>query len=259
MSDDVVSLFNKIDREQFPDISHYLRPMEKSLWILCIMKDLGGIKQLTADQISKILREGLEINLPEKSIINSLKNAGDRIFVNNDEGIKHYEIMAIGRDFLMSKAKTTTTSLFYFEPEKKYTSKRILSNNLIINLKGELKIVDPYLGERTLDVLSNVKNDIKFLTRLSLIKTSQQKKIKREYSDYRAEHKNIEIRDYNNNDLHDRYIISDDHLVLLGHSFKDLGNKESFAVILNKNDNINIYDAMLENFNRRWKKSIIIK
>lgn len=233
--------------------------MDRSLWILCILKDFGDINQLSATQISRILREGLEINLPAKSIVKSLNRAGDRIFVNNIDGINFYEIMGSGREYIISKEKTTITSLYYFEPEKKYTSKRILSNNILLNLKGELKIVDPYIGTRTLDILSNVKNNIKFLTRLNLLSTSQQSMIKREVFDYKTEHKNIEIRDYDNKDLHDRYIISDGYLVLLGHGFKDLGNKESFAVLLNKIDNRNIYDAMLENFNRRWKKSIIIE
>lgn len=148
--------------------------MDRSLWILCILKDFGDINQLSATQISRILREGLEINLPAKSIVKSLNRAGDRIFVNNIDGINFYEIMGSGREYIISKEKTTITSLYYFEPEKKYTSKRILSNNILLNLKGELKIVDPYIGTRTLDILSNVKNNIKFLTRLNLLSTSQQ-------------------------------------------------------------------------------------
>lgn len=254
----VVSAFNNIDLERFPRIDHYSLPLEKSLWTLCIVKDLGGIKKMTSPQISEVLRDCLEINLTEKSITNSLNRAGDRVYANNDDGIKYYEIMASGREYVMSKEKTETTSLYYFEPEKKYSSKRILSNDILLNLNGVLKIVDPYIGTRTLDILSHVSNNIQFITRMDLLKSTQRNRMVREIKDYKSENHNIEIRDYKNNDLHDRYIVSDDYLVILGHGFKDLGNKESFAVLFDKNDNINVYDAMLENFNRRWKKAIVV-
>ena len=53
----------------------------------------------------------------------------------------------------------------------------------------------------------------------------------------------------------DRYIISSDSLVILGHSIKDIGSKESFAVTLSSHTNKNIVEALTENFNRRWKKA----
>lgn len=39
---------------------------------------------------------------------------------------------------------------------------------------------------------------------------------------------------------------------------KDLGRKESFAIVLNKNTSKNIVDVLNENFNGRWKESKII-
>jgi hypothetical protein len=44
-----------------------------------------------------------------------------------------------------------------------------------------------------------------------------------------------------------------DGLILLGHSLKDLGSKESFAIKLDKRMAGDVYDSLLEIFNRRWR------
>lgn len=46
--------------------------------------------------------------------------------------------------------------------------------------------------------------------------------------------------------------------IKLGHSIKDLGVKESFAIVLNKDTNKNIVEALIENFDRRWKQSSLL-
>ena len=57
---------------------------------------------------------------------------------------------------------------------------------------------------------------------------------------------------------YDRYIMSDDSLVLIGHSLKNLGGKETFAVILNRTDYEEIYQSLSSNFNLRWDSSRVI-
>ena len=124
------------------------------------------------------------------------------------------------------------------------------------SLKGELRIVDPYCGERTLDILNNVKNRVvKFLTRVENLREKERNRFLRELQDFKSENPNIEFRNYLHTDIHDRYIISSELLVILGHSIKDLGGKESFAIILNKDTSKNIVEALIENFNKRWQQS----
>ncbi len=122
-----------------------------------------------------------------------------------------------------------------------------------------MRIVDPYCGERTLDILSNLKNrDIKFLTRVENLRDKERERFLRELKDFKSEHTKIEFKSYPHPDIHDRYIISSDRLVVLGHSIKDLGTKESFAIVLNKDSSKNIVEALIENFNRRWRQSAIL-
>jgi len=256
---DLIKKFSNLDLLDFPDFYSYQNPLEMGLWVLWAGKEKLGIKKLTAEQIALIIRDVKEISIDSKSITNSFNRARNKIHTYNEDGEVFYEIMKPGKEHLLSMIKRGLLEVFYFEPGKKYTSKKILSKNILDNLKGELKIVDPYCGERTLDVLKNVKKvHVKLLTQTKQLKEKDKNRLLRELQDFKSEYPNIELRDYAHSDIHDRYIISSNFLVILGHSIKDLGGKESFAIVLDNQTSKNIVEALIENFNRRWKQSSIM-
>lgn len=248
--------FSEADTTDFPDFYSYTKPLEMGLWVLWVAKEKLELKKLTAEEVSSIIRDVKEISVDARSITNSFNRAKGKIH-RHPEGEKvSFEIMKPGKDHLISQMKEGSMNVFYFEPDKRYTSKRILSKNILNSLKGELRIVDPYCSERTLDVLKDVGDrSVKFLTRIENLRERERKRFLRELKDFRSENPNIEFGNYPHTDIHDRYIISSESLVILGHSMKDLGGKESFAFILNKEGNKNVVEALIENFNRRWKQS----
>ncbi|HDN83603.1 MAG TPA: hypothetical protein ENG50_04485 [Candidatus Altiarchaeales archaeon] len=253
---DLLKRFKELDLSDFPDFYSYKNPLEKGLWVLWVAKDRLGVKKLTAEDIAMIIRDVMEISISAKSITKSFNRARDKIHTYKEDGRTYFEIMKPGKVYLISQIKEGSINIFYFEPDKRYTSKRVLSRNILSGLKDELKIVDPYCGERTLDVLSTIKDkSVKFLTRIENLKEKQCKRFLRELQDFKLEHPNMEFRSYPYTDIHDRYVISSELLVILGCSIKDLGGKESFAIVLNKDANKNIVEALIENFNRRWKQS----
>ena len=77
----------------------------------------------------------------------------------------------------------------------------------------------------------------------------------RELKDFKSENPDMEFRDYPSADLHDRDIISLSSLVILGHSIKDLGGKESFAIVLSEKISGSLIEALSESFDRRWQQS----
>ncbi len=249
--------FSKIDTSDFPDFYNYKSPLEKGLWTLWVIKEKLGIKKLTAEQIALIIINYMEISIDERSIINSFNRAKGKTHIYRDNGEISYEIMKEGKDFLLSQIKEGFIKVFYFEPGKKFTSKRTLSKNILDNLKGELRIVDPYCGERTLDILKDIKSNVtvKFLTKIENLREKARKKFLRELKDFKDEKKNIKFKNYPRVDIHDRYIISSNFLIILGHSIKDLGGKESFAIVLDKNTSKNIFGDLISNFDRRWSDS----
>lgn len=259
MHSELVGKFEKVDTSAFPDLYNFKKPLEMGLWILWVAKENLHVKKLTAEQIATIIREIYEVSVDSKSIVYSLNRAGDKIHVYQEGDGIQFEIMKSGKDHLVKQVKEGSIEMFYFEPDRRYTSKRILSKNILSNLNGELSIVDPYCSERTLDILSDSKDrDIRLLTKADNLREKEKNKFIRDLQDFRSEHPKIEFRNYSHSDLHDRYIISSNYLAVLGHSIKDLGSKESFSIILNKNMNRNMVEVLTENFNRRWKQSAVL-
>jgi len=256
MEADITKSFQETDVSDFPDFYYFKTPLNRALWILWVSKVKLGTKRLSAEQISVVLRDAKEVSIEAISIARALNRAGDKIHTYHERGATYYEIMKTGKDYLLSLVKEGSVELFYFEPDKRFTSKRILSKDILDTLDGKLKIVDPYCSERTLDILKDLRErEVKVLTRLENLREKERSRFLREIEDFKSENKNIEFRSYPHKDIHDRYIISSESLAILGHSIKDLGSKESFAVILNKNTNKNIVEALNENFDRRWKQS----
>jgi hypothetical protein len=252
----LVKEFYEVDTTDFPDFSNYKNPLEMGLWVLWVAKTKIQFKKLTAEQIASIIRNVKEISIDAKSINNSFNRAKGKVHIYHENGEVYFEIMKLGKDHLLSLVKEGSVEVFYFEPGKKYSAKRALSKVILEELRGKLQIVDPYCGERTLDILRDVRNkNIEFMTRVENINEKERTKFLRDLQDFKSEYKMIEFRNYPNTDIHDRYVISENSLIILGHSLKDLGSKESFAIILNKETSKNTVEALIENFNRRWKQA----
>lgn len=267
----IVQMFQRVDTSDFPDFHGYRRILDMALWVLWVAKEKLGIKKLTASDISTVMREVKEVVTLPSVIAQSLKRAGHKIYVHHEKGLTFYEIMKAGKDHLQTVvgealvgepaavgavARKDEVQVFYFEAGKKYTPKRLLAKDILAGLTGELRIVDPYCSERTLDCLRDIKGrPVKFLTKLP---QKARERFLRELQDFKAENPDMEFRNYPNADLHDRYIISPGSLVILGHSIKDLGGKESFAIVLSEATSRNVVEALSENFDRRWKQSNLL-
>jgi hypothetical protein len=260
MKSNIPVKYSKINTVDLPPFDDCHTIIQQTLWVLWLGKDKLKQARMTTEQISSILREAQEISVKPPSISQALKRAGDKVHCYRDNGQFLYEIMKPGKDYLMSIKLKGALEVFYVEPEQRYSSKRLLVTGILEPLIGELKIVDPYCGERTLDIFKAIKaRPIKFLTKLSNITNINVKNtLLRDIKDFKSENHDIEIRDYPNKDLHDRYIISTISLILLGYSMKDLGAKESFAIVLNATTSKNIYESLSETFDKRWNLSNIV-
>ena len=256
---DIVEKFKELDTSDFPDFYTYKTPLAKGLWVLWVAKEKLGIRKLDSEQVALVIRDVMEISIDAKSIVYAFNRAGDKVHAYHEDDSTLFEIMKPGKEYLLSQMREGSVQLFYFEPGRRFSSKRILSKNILDNLVGDLKIVDPYCNERTLDILKDVGDRVvKVLTRVENLREKERNRFLREVIDFKSESKNMEFRSYPYTDIHDRYIISSDSLALLGHSIKDLGGKESFAIVLNKDTSKNIIESLRENFDRRWKQSKII-
>ncbi|MCX6777380.1 MAG: hypothetical protein NT157_00665, partial [Candidatus Micrarchaeota archaeon] len=73
---------------------------------------------------------------------------------------------------------------------------------------------------------------------------------------FKKEFKKIEFRRLPDAfELHDRYIVADNALVIVGQGLKDLGKKESFVVYLPLELTCSFIPTLRKVFEERWKRS----
>ena len=257
--EEFIRKFREADKSDVLNFEECVRPLDMALWVLCVAKDKVGEKRLTGEEISFVIIETQEISANLRSVINALNRASDKVHRHSQGDEIYFEIMKSGREYLSYLQKENLIHAFYFEPDSKYTAKKLLRTQIFETLRGNLKIVDPYFGERTLDVLESIRGrHIKAITRLENLRERDISKLKREIADFKTENPDVEFRNYPHSDIHDRYIISEDGVTLIGHSMKDLGAKETFAVILDRESCHEIYEALSSNFDNKWSISAVI-
>ena len=265
--DNLVNRFRSIEKlpSEIPEFTQLKNPLSRSLWVLWVSKDFLKVDSLSPSSISHVLRKAQEVNEDRISIINALNKAERRVYKERKGDTLYYELMQPGREYVRQQASTDKTEVLYFRSGETYSSKRMVGSEIFSNLVGPFNFVDPYVGVKTLDFLAHLNLDpeeeIKFLTCFDNINQSKQKRFIREYRSFYNEHQslNIEFRDYSQSELHDRYVMSKNKFILLGHGVKDIGKKESFVVIFEKSFASTIYSSVHEVFNRRWKSADIIR
>jgi len=254
-------IINKLKRKnlsKYPDPIELL-PLAQALWVLAVVKDNVGIKRIKAKSISYILSELKELDLKEKAIINAFARAKNRVKCYKEKDGVYYEIMAPGRRELELKQKKRdmTKTIIFITGEKPWTDRNEKFMALISSLTGEVSILDPYYGIDSFHILSKFSknNVIKFLTS-QLGKDEDKIKIEKELARFKKEFKNIEIAIYPKfYELHDRYIISDNYFIIVGHGLKDIGDKECFLIALPTKEVADLIKIVKEKFKERWKKS----
>jgi len=133
-------------------------------------------------------------------------------------------------------------------------SARLKLGDIFKNLSGQVKICDPYYGIRTLDILDNIPPNVKvqFLTS----KTSEAgRKLEGAMKDFKKERPNIEFRLAKKEaGLHDRFVITNNLILILGHGIKDVGGKESFIIRLDKELVPDIINGSQKSFDVNWNE-----
>ena len=126
------------------------------------------------------------------------------------------EIKLLQESFSKLEEKETVNNIFY---EGQIYDAYSLLMDILSKAKNEIIIIDNYAGKELLDIIKDIKQNIKIVS--SNIDSTLKKKYESQYSN---------VTFINNNTFHDRFIIIDrKELYNSGASFKDLG-KKCFAI-----------------------------
>ncbi len=149
--------------------------------------------------------------------------------------------------------------VIFFNGENAWTDANKKFPRLLERLSGDLCIVDPYYGFGTLSALHNFGKGrkIRFLTaQMGDEDKSKEGIFKKELQAFKTEFTNVEFRQYGKRyELHDRYIIANNGLIIVGGGIKDLARKESFVLFVPKKVIGTHLPVLKKKFEERWKKA----
>lgn len=251
---------NKIEqfvdkKEGFEDLFLITQIKYLSYWHI----KLKGKNEVTSPEINELFEA---ISLPKPTNISDLVRnlIKANFFIRN----KKAKTFSIHRKFLKKldaeygvNSSTDKQKVFYISGNEPWTDRNKMLNVFLSGLKGEILIVDAYYGLGTLHVLENFKKNqkVKFLT-AQLGGSENADKFRSELKRFKREFKNIEFKKHAKfYELHDRYMLSDNLLVWVGHGLKDFGDKECFIVAIPREEVSEIASILKKKFNEKWKKA----
>jgi hypothetical protein len=208
-----------------------LRDLEYGLGILKISQDEFSIPWVTAEEISSLLVDIFSLPATVLGIKHAFAKAGGKnknkkpAILKKANGKILYKISQSGEYHLKPFLGKGLLHVIYLKPDSHATAVKEI-RDVVSKLKGkELKISDPYYGLNTLNTIEEIVRANKKVKFISYKSTESITKFNRELA-YLQKHypKMIEVRIFPKNELHDRYIIADDALVIVGHGIKDVGN-----------------------------------
>ncbi len=245
----LVEKCQKADLSGFPDIGLYDSDKDRALYVLWVAKDLLGEAKLTLGQVLALLVKVFEVSIPETTLGARLSEARTKRLIHADgrRGKKRFSLMRAGRERLKNRARDLVLVIDPAQPYKAFES----IAGWLGSFAGKVRICDPYFDKESLPSLDQLSSasEVHYLT-------AQRRDAKRAlrvgaYRAYRAQHPKVEVRERSEKDLHDRYIIDDHEMFLVGTSLNGLGKKQAFIVRMGED----IRAQMLSDFGEKWRSA----
>ncbi|NOH02218.1 MAG: hypothetical protein HND47_09805 [Chloroflexi bacterium] len=253
----LLDVFENLEEPTKQLLADVKSPLTLGLATLALAESKAKRPYMSAEHIVAAL-EAAGVAIKQTQIGKAFARAGNKISRKVIDGETCYRIMTSGQREVKGLFESQgEISVSYVEGGKPRTARKLLAD-MLSSLSGEIKVCDPYYGLRTLDALEMipVNCSVKFLTAQT---TEKPIKLSGAISDFKKEHPKTELRVFPDpKSLHDRYILSSDFLLILGHGIKDIGNKESFVVSISNDYAGDLLDSLEKTFEDRWAVSTIL-
>jgi hypothetical protein len=240
---------------KLPDVANCATPLLKSLWALKAARLSDSFPEfITADAISHLLLRA-DVHLPCVRVQRALARAGDAVARQGKGPLTGFRIVGLGERFLEEGAGRQGPLAFHITGKAPWSDRRFVVKEAMKKAIGEVRVLDKYFGMESLDFLQDFQKTrkIRFLTS-HLSKNLGQ--LQREVARFKREFPNAEFRAYPSpHELHDRYVLFEKEVWFVGHGIKDIGNKESFVVILQDPFGKDIRKTLADSFDARWAAS----
>lgn len=248
----IADSFRKVDISVKEKLAHEESKLNLGLSVLTLSQNLFNFEYLSLDQIIEAL-DCMGIAAERSQVGRAFSRAGNKIRRIKEGRETKYKVMILGQQEVMNLISGSNIELIHIENGKPHTARKKLAD-IFGTMDGIIRICDPYYGLRSLETISMFpkKCKVHFLTGHTSEKSS---KIKIGLSDFKTEYQNVEIRIYPKAfEMHDRYIITSDLILIIGHGLKDIGNKESFIIQIDKSLAFELIENLTALFDKRWQQ-----
>ena len=254
MAKSLLDTFRSLDQATKDMLADLPSPLLLSFATLSIAHKNTNAERLSAEHIVACL-EAAGVAVKKKSVSRALASAKDRVSrTQGIDGDTLYRLMIKGERHIAPYLGGGELSVIRTDGTKPRTA-RLRLGEILAELKGLVRICDPYYGVRTFDSLDHIPTarTVRFLT----AKTSETgRKLHGAIRDFKKERPKTSFRrDAVPSSLHDRYIVTKDQLLILGHGLKDIGGKESFIIRLGADLVPDLVKESIASFDARWNKA----
>jgi hypothetical protein len=236
-----VEAFRGADASGLPDLGD-LDERRQMFWVLRVGRERLGLETMSPAEVSEALRDAFGILIPRQRVEAALSAETTTVAKRKRSGRRVYQLMAAGSEEL-DGAKG---GVLFIEPTQGFTGLRE-AHALLNELAGDLRVCDPYVDARTLDMLAECEaaDSIRLLTQNIKAPSGLSQTAKA----FERQHGvSLEVRKAPAGILHDRYVIYGDGMLLFGTSLNGLGLKQSFVVMLGED----IRTVVLAAFEAAW-------
>ncbi len=257
MTSSLLQEFRDLDRHTKDLLADLESPLKLSFATLSIAHDKCNVERLSAEHIVACL-EASGVAVRRNSISRALARASDRVSVSTAlDGERLYRLMTKGQREIAPLLGGGGLTVLRVDGQTPRTARSRIGE-LLGELKGLVRICDPYYGLRTLDCLDHIPKtcSVRFLTGRT---NESGHKLKGGLKDFKKERPNIEFRLAKApSELHDRYVLTSAQLLLVGHGLKDIGGKESFVIRIDHRLATGLINQTRVAFDERWKQGSLI-
>jgi len=246
----LIDSFRDLDQRTKDILADRDSPLQLGLAVLTLAHDRAEKEYLSLEHMVAAL-EAAGVAVKRIQLGKALARAGSRVSRKEINGETYYKVMTRGRREVERVLEAGNLGLLYIEGGKPRTSRRALGE-ILRDLRGTVRVCDPYYGVRSLEALELIPAicTVRFLT----AKTNENPaRLSGPIRDFKRERPKTELRIYPKaGALHDRYILNGNKILIIGHGLKDIGEKESFVISIDRSLSPDLLDQVEAAFDNKW-------
>lgn len=220
----MIQRFEAADVTDLPALGAMRDDAARAYWVLLVGRDRADQARMTAHEIAMVLQDVYGVVVPRQRITGLFGRERRTIARRRRGRQREYQLMDAGAQIVLGAG----SSVVFIQPEEALSGIRTVEA-MLESLTGNVRVCDPWVDGRTLDLLGMATHATAL--RLLTANITKPAPFARDLRAFRREHTvPIEVRVSPQKVLHDRYAIDDTGMLILGTSLNNIGAKQTFVV-----------------------------